>query len=70
MVYTFKEHSKLMLIGIFSGLVTGLFYTLYQELKPQTLSTGDLFVSILFLTIFYALIILFISYPVIRYLSK
>lgn len=68
--YTFREHLKLMLVGVLAGMVSGLFFVLYTELKGQFNSVLDLFGAIVFTLIFYFIIVLFISYLPIKYLSK
>ena len=52
--YNFYEHLENSSIGIVTGLISGLFFALYIELKPQFANSLTLFGVILFVVLFYA----------------
>jgi len=68
--YTFKEHYEKYSVGIISGILAGLFFALYSDLKPQFTNTFFLLGSCLVVTLFYCIIFLFISYLFIKLKRK
>lgn len=68
--YTFKEHNFLFLIAVFSGLLSALFFVLYEELKPQINGLWSLLGVCLLVTLFYYILTVLITYPIFKKLNN
>jgi len=65
--YNFLEYNKIILIGVVSGLLSGLFFALYDNLKSQIHNFWLLAGWIIFIVVLYYIFVSFALHPLLYY---
>ncbi len=66
----FVKYNKLLIVGVIAGLVSGIFFSVYSDLRIQTDNFYRLFLGSLFVTIFYYFIIMIVSFIIYQIAKK
>jgi len=67
--YSFNQHHSLVFMGVISGFIAGLIFAIYNSLEGQG-KLLKLIICTLGTFILYYLFVLFLTYPLCRYLNK
>ncbi|MDD5191985.1 MAG: hypothetical protein PHH54_06785 [Candidatus Nanoarchaeia archaeon] len=67
MKYTFNEHQKNILIGVVAGLLSGIFFSVFEVFKDKGIWA---WLVPLFVVLFYYVIVTLVTYPIAKYFSK
>ncbi|NMB66562.1 hypothetical protein GYA25_00670 [Candidatus Woesearchaeota archaeon] len=69
-IIKFKKYHKDIIVGTIAGLISGIFFSVYNDLRPQIDNTFCLLGASLFTATIWYLIILFLSFIFFLILEK